>query len=70
MPSHATSKLSVGLPSDQLAYDIKSAAAAINVSPKSITRLIKRGELRASKAFRKPLITRQSLLDFLERTSR
>lgn len=70
MPNHTISKPPDHTPPEQLAYDFKSAAAAINVSPRSIARLVKRGEIPVSKSLRKKLITRQSLLDFLERTSR
>ena len=70
MPNHTASNLPERLPLEKLAYDFRSAAAAISVSPRSIARLVDRGELRVSKALRKKLISRQSLLDFLERTSR
>ena len=70
MPNHATLNPPGRLPPEKLAFDFRAAAEALSVSTRSIARLVERGELRVSKALRKKLIPRQSLLDFLERTSR
>ena len=69
MPNHTTSKTASSLPPEKLAYDFKSASAAISVSPRSVARLVKRGQLRVSKALRKKLISRDELLRFLAETS-
>lgn len=49
-------------------FTIKETAAFLSVSDKSVRRLIKRGELRYSKAFRKLIIPIEDLVSFYERT--
>ena len=51
-----------------LAYDIKQAAAALNMSTKTVRRLIRRGKLTCSKAVRKILIPREQIENFFKRT--
>jgi excisionase family DNA binding protein len=51
-----------------LAYTVEEAAAALNVSTKTVRRLLDRGILTASKALRKKLIPRKQLEDFLKST--
>jgi len=49
-----------------LFYDINQAAAALNMSTKSVRRLIKRGKLTCCKAVRKILIPVKQIEDFLK----
>ena len=51
-----------------LAYTVEEAAAALNVSTKTIRRLLARGILTASKALRKKLIPRAQIEGFLKAT--
>jgi excisionase family DNA binding protein len=51
-----------------LAYTVEEAAAALNVSTKTVRRLLDRGILTASKALRKKLIPQKQLDDFLKST--
>lgn len=50
-------------------YTVKRAAVYLGVSEKSIRRLVQRGILRPSKAFRKLLIPREQIERFFENTS-
>ena len=52
----------------RLAYTVEEAAEALNVSTKSVRRLLARGILTASKAFRKKLIPRPQIENFLKAT--
>lgn len=47
---------------------VKEAAVALNVSPKTVRRLIGRKLLRASLALRKVLIPTEDVESFIERT--
>jgi len=53
---------------EPLAYDIKQAAAALNVSTKTIRRLLRRGKLTCCKVLRKILIPREQIENFLKLT--
>ena len=53
---------------EPLVYTVEEAAAALNVSTKTIRRLLARGLLTGSKALRKILIPRQQIRDFLKAT--
>ena len=55
-------------PPAPLAYTVEEAAAALNVSTKTIRRLLARGILTASKALRKKLIPRAQIEGFLKAT--
>jgi len=50
---------------EPLAYDIRQAAAALNMSTKSVRRLLRRRILTSCKALRKILIPRKQIEDFL-----
>ena len=50
-------------------FTVKEAARELNLSEKSIRRLLGRGLLRASKATRKILIPRCDIETFFERTA-
>jgi excisionase family DNA binding protein len=54
--------------SERLCYTVKQAAVALNVSEKSIRRLLERGILKSSHALRKKLIPRKYLEEFFEAT--
>lgn len=49
-------------------YTIPQAAALLNVSDKTIRRLLIRGLLQSSKAIRKKLIPREDIEHFFEKT--
>ena len=51
-----------------LALTVEEAAIALNVSTKTIRRLLLRGVLTSSKALRKKLIPRQQIEGFLKAT--
>jgi excisionase family DNA binding protein len=51
-----------------LAYNINEAAAALNVSTKTIRRLLWRGKLTSCKVLRKILIPREQIANFLKAT--
>ena len=51
-----------------LVYTVEEAAAALNVSTKTIRRLLARGFLTGSKALRKILIPRPQIEAFLKAT--
>jgi excisionase family DNA binding protein len=51
-----------------LAYTVEEAATALNVSTKTIRRLLDRGILTACKAIRKKLIPRSQIENFLKAT--
>jgi excisionase family DNA binding protein len=51
-----------------LALTVEEAAAALNVSTKTIRRLLLRGVLTSSKALRKKLIPRSQIEGFLKAT--
>lgn len=51
-----------------LALTVEEAAMALNVSTKTIRRLLLRGILTSSKALRKKLIPRQQIEGFLKAT--
>ncbi|MDR3459674.1 MAG: helix-turn-helix domain-containing protein [Verrucomicrobiae bacterium] len=53
---------------EALAYDIKQAAAKLNVSTKTIRRLLRRGKLTCCKVLRKILIPREQIENFLKLT--
>ena len=53
---------------EPLAYDIKQSAAALNMSTKTVRRLIQRGKLTCSKAVRKILIPREQIENFWKAT--
>ena len=55
-------------PPEPLAYDIKQAAAKLNVSTKTIRRLLRRGKLTCCKLLRKILIPREQIENFLKLT--
>jgi excisionase family DNA binding protein len=51
-----------------LAYDIKQAAAKLNVSTRTVRRLLRRRKLTCCKVFRKILIPREQIDNFLRLT--
>jgi excisionase family DNA binding protein len=53
---------------EPLAYDIKQAAIALNISTKTVRRLLWRGKLTSCKALRKILIPREQIGAFLKAT--
>ncbi len=53
---------------EPLAYNINEAAAALNVSTKTVRRLLWRGKLTSCKALRKILIPREQIANFLKAT--
>jgi excisionase family DNA binding protein len=53
---------------EPLAYDINQAAKALNVSTKTVRRLLQRGRLTSCNALRKVLIPRKQIEDFLRAT--
>jgi excisionase family DNA binding protein len=53
---------------EPLAYDIKQSAAKLNVSTKTIRRLLRRGKLTSCKLLRKVLIPREQIENFLKLT--
>jgi excisionase family DNA binding protein len=61
------SKINVELP--RLAYSVAESAQMLNLSEKTILRLIQRNLLKASKALRHKRITARSLREFLATTS-
>jgi excisionase family DNA binding protein len=61
------SKINVELP--RLAYSVPESAQMLNLSEKTIHRLIQRNLLKASKAIRHKRITAKSLQEFLESTT-
>ena len=54
--------------SEPLAYDVNQAAAKLNVSTKTIRRLLARGKLTCCKVLRKILIPREQVENFMKRT--
>lgn len=50
-------------------YTVGQAAVALNVSDKTVRRLLDRGVLHSSNAIRKKLIPRRDIETFFERTS-
>ena len=57
-----------GAKPEPLAYDIKQAAAKLNVCTKTIRRLLHRNKLTCCKVVRKVLIPREQVENFLKRT--
>jgi len=55
-------------PVEPLLYDINQAAAALNMSTKSVRRQLRIGKLTSCTALRKVLIPRQQILDFIKAT--
>lgn len=53
---------------EPLAYDINQAAAALNVSTKTVRRLLRRRKLTSCNALRKVLIPRKQIEAFLQAT--
>ncbi|HZQ47925.1 MAG TPA: helix-turn-helix domain-containing protein [Verrucomicrobiae bacterium] len=53
---------------EPLVYTIEETAKVLNISTKSVRRLIARGLLTPCNALRKILIPRQQIIDFLKRT--
>jgi len=53
---------------EPLAYDIKQAAAKLNVSTKTIRRLLRRGKLTCCKVLRKILIPKDQIENFMKLT--
>jgi excisionase family DNA binding protein len=53
---------------EPLFYDIKQTAAALNMSTKTVRRLIRRGLFSPCKALRKVLIPRSQIEAFLKAT--
>ena len=53
---------------ESLVYTIEEAAVVLNISTKSVRRLLIRGYLTACKVLRKKLIPKQQVHDFLKRT--
>jgi excisionase family DNA binding protein len=53
---------------EPLAYTVEQAATALNISTKSVRRLLKRRLLTGSKALRKILIPREQIEEFLKAT--
>ena len=53
---------------EPLAYNINEAAAALNVSTKTVRRLLWRGKLTSCKVLRKILIPREQIAHFLKAT--
>jgi excisionase family DNA binding protein len=51
----------------RLAYSVKEAAEAVGVSPRTIVREIKRGNLRAARVSRRVVIPAESLAELLGR---
>jgi AraC-like DNA-binding protein len=51
---------------EPLAYDIDQTAAALNMSKKSVRRLLRRRLLTSCKALRKVLIPRKQVEDFVK----
>jgi hypothetical protein len=51
---------------EPLAYDINQSAAALNMSTKSVRRLLRRGKLTCCKALRKILIPRKQIEEFFK----
>ena len=51
-----------------LAYDINQAAAKLNVSTRTVRRLLRRRKLTCCKVFRKILIPREQIDNFLKLT--
>lgn len=49
---------------EPLFYDINQAARALNISTKSVRRLLRRGRLTCCKALRKVLIPRKQIEEF------
>jgi hypothetical protein len=64
--ANATSNRQKLWESGKLLYTHKEAEFLLNVSDKSIDRLIKRGLLRVNRALRKILITRESIEAFIK----
>ena len=54
---------------ERLAYTVKECAAAVGVSPRTITREIQRGRLRMVRIGRTVRIPAQALTQFLERVA-
>ena len=61
------SEIEIKLP--RLAYSVAESAQMLNLSEKTILRLIQRNLLKASKALRHKRITARSLQEFLENTT-
>ena len=53
---------------EPLVYDIHQAAAALNICPKTVRRLLARGKLTSCKVLRKVLIPRTQIEAFLKAT--
>ena len=54
---------------DKLFYSVKKAAYLLDLSDKTIRRLLERDILKTSLATRKKQITRQSILDYYKATT-
>ena len=66
-PQNVSSQAETPRP-EPLAYDIKQAAAKLNVSTKTIRRLLRRGKLTSCKLLRKVLIPCEQIENFLKLT--
>jgi len=69
VPTQNQSRISEQRGPERLCYTVKEAAIALNVSEKTIRRLLDRGLLKSSLALRKKLIPRQCLENFFQATS-
>jgi len=58
-----------GLGHDTLLYPVSKVAEMFSVSKKSVHRLLKRGLLQSSSAFRHKMVTRASIEKFMSSTS-
>jgi len=58
-----------GLGQETLLFPVSRVAGMFNVSKKSVHRLLKRGLLQSSSAFRHKMITRASIEKFMSTTS-
>lgn len=63
LPSVETIKAAQAEP---LFFDINQAASALNISTKSVRRLLRRGRLTSCKALRKVLIPRKQIEEFIK----
>ena len=68
-PIETTSEaVEIPIAPEPLTYTVRQAAAALNVSEKTIRRFLERGILTSSTALRKKLIPRRQVQDFLKAT--
>jgi len=50
----------------QMAFTVPQAAVALGVSERTVRRLIQAGALRAAKVFKRTIISREAIEEFLE----